>query len=394
MPPAYVTCVHALARTSVAVLSSLLLAAPVTAAPAPPLWDHVGYDAEDSWFNPRETVITAANVGRLTTKWSVKLRTSDTCSVFSPPVVSGGRIFVGDQAGISARSITTGAQQWAFSWDGFGDGARPRLAVSDGLLIAGYNDCGSVSDPNSQLIALDAATGKPRWVVRTPVMGNLVVDKGVVLISETDGVYGETLTVAYRVRDGKQLWQAPNRNTGGLSANGVVAAFTTDAEGIRTGVTTALDITGGTVRWTAKHHLAADAAAPAGDWFYGADDQDRLAAVCVRDGKVGWTAPPAEDTQNYWIAADSARVYRSSNRTVTAFDARTGKQVWNRKLKAAAFQPLVAGGLVYAESAVLDAVKGTVVAEGPTFAGDLVVTGGVVYRVNEGTLSAHVPRAG
>jgi outer membrane protein assembly factor BamB len=218
-----------------------------------------------------------------------------------------------------------------------------------------------------------------------------VVDKGVVLISETDGVYGETLTVAYRVRDGKQLWQAPNRNTGGLSANGVVAAFTTDDEGIRTGVTTALDITGGAVRWTAKRHLAADAAAPAGDWFYGADDQDRLAAVCVKDGKVRWTAPPAEDAQNYWIAADGTRVYRSSNRTVTALDARTGRQVWSRKLKASAFQPLVAGGLVYAEAVVLDAVTGTVVAEGSAFTGDLIVTGGVVYRVNEGTLSAHVP---
>ncbi|MEU4626162.1 PQQ-binding-like beta-propeller repeat protein [Actinoplanes sp. NPDC023801] len=386
-----------LARTSAVVFSFLVLAAgaavtPATAAPSPPLWDHIGYDAEDSWFNPRETTVTAATAGRLTRKWSVKLRRADTCSEFSPPVVSGGRIFVGDQAGISARSITTGAQQWAFDWDAFGDGTRPRLAVADGLLIAGYRDCGSVSDPNSQLIALDAATGRRRWAVRTPVMGNFAVDKGVALVSETDGVYGDTLTVAYRVRDGKQLWQAPNRNTGGVSANGVVAAFTTDDEGIRTGVAAALDITGGAVRWTVKRHLAADAASPAGDVFYGRDGSDRLAAVGVKDGRVRWTAPPAEDVENNWIAADGARVYRSSNRTVTALDARTGKQLWNRKLKASAYQPLVAGGLVYAEAVVLDATKGTVVAGGSTFTGDLVVTGGVVYQANEGTLSAYVPR--
>ncbi|WP_146169244.1 outer membrane protein assembly factor BamB family protein [Actinoplanes italicus] len=383
---------HALARTSAAVLSSLLLAVPATAAPAPTLWDHVGYDAEDSWFNPGERTLTAARVGRLSTKWSVKLRTADTCSDFGLPVVSGGRIFVGDRAGISARSIATGAQQWAFSWDEFGDGTRPRLAVSDGLLIAGYHDCGSVSDPNSRLIALDVATGKKRWAVRTPIMGDLVVDKGVALLSETDGVYGETLTVAYRVRDGRELWRAPNRHTGGSSANGVVAAFTTDGEGIRTGQTAALDIISGAVRWTAKHHLAAGAASPAGDVFYGSDGSDRLAAVGAGDGKVRWTAPPAEDAENYRIAADGARVYRSSNRTVAALDARTGKQLWSRKLKASAGQPLVAGGLVYAEAVVLDAVKGTVVAEGSAFTGDLIVTGGVVYRVHEGTLSAQVPR--
>jgi outer membrane protein assembly factor BamB len=364
-------------------------ATPTAAAPAPPLWDHAGYDAEDSWFNPRETTVTAATVGRLTRKWSVKLRTADTCSQFTAPVVAGGRIFVGDRAGISARSIATGAQQWAFDWDEFGDGTRPRLAVAEGLLIAGYHDCGSVSDPNSRLIALDAATGRRRWDVRTPVMGNLVVDKGVALISETDGVYGETLTVAYRVRDGKELWRAPNRNTGGTSANGVVAAFTTDDEGIRTGATAALDITAGAVRWTARHHLAAEAAAPAGDWLYGADDQDRLVSVGVKDGKVRWTAPPAEDAQNFWIATDGARVYRSSNRTVAALDARTGKQAWSRKLKAPALQPLVAGGLVYAEGAVLDAAKGTVVATGSTFTGDVIVTGGVVYQAREGVLSAY-----
>jgi outer membrane protein assembly factor BamB len=390
---AYVTCVHALVRTSAVVLSLVLtvglVTAPTAAAPAPPLWDHAGYDAEDSWFNPRETTVTAATVGRLTRKWSVELRTADTCSQFTAPVVAGGRIFVGDQAGISARSITNGAQQWTFDWDEFGDGTRPRLAVAEGLLIAGYHDCGSVSDPNSRLIALDAATGRRRWDVRTPVMGDLVVDKGLVLISETDGVYGETLTVAHRVRDGKEAWRAPNRNTGGTSANGVVAAFSTDDEGIRTGSTTALDITAGAVRWTAKRHLDAEAAAPAGDWFYGTDDQDRLVSVGVKDGKVRWTAPPAEDAQNYRLATDGTRVYRSSGRTVAALDARTGKQLWSRKLKAAAFQPLVAGGLVYAEGVVLDAARGTVVASNPAFTGDVIVTGGVVYQAREGVLSAY-----
>src|SRR4051812_19895 len=108
---------------------------PAGATPSPLHWDHAGYDAENSYYNPHETVITAASVGRLTRKWSVNLRKADDCSGFGAPVVSGGRVFVGDQAGITAYSTTTGAKRWSFDWDDFGTGWPPDLTIVGGLLI-------------------------------------------------------------------------------------------------------------------------------------------------------------------------------------------------------------------------------------------------------------------
>ncbi|MEU4155880.1 PQQ-binding-like beta-propeller repeat protein [Actinoplanes sp. NPDC026670] len=359
------------------VLAAGAAATPTGAAPAPPLWDHVGYDAEDSWFNPRETVITVATAGRLTRRWSVPLRSAETCSSFSGPVVAGGRVFVGDLAGISAYDAATGAKQWSYDWVHSNDGGIPRMAVADGLLVVGYNDCMSVSDPNPVLIALDVRNGKKRWSANSPLVGSMIVDKGAVLVSGTD-VNGDSDTVVYRIGDGRELWKAPGRRVGGSSANGVVAGFAA-------GGSKAFDIVTGAMRWTVKRHVATEAASPAGDVFYTANDKERLVAVSVKDGSVRWTAPGPTAL----IAADGTRVYRSDGEAVAALDARTGKQVWRRALSRYGGQPVVAGGVVYAGGIALDAVRGTVLPGVPPLGGDLVVTGGVLYHSHEGALTAY-----
>ncbi|GIF40719.1 outer membrane protein assembly factor BamB [Actinoplanes xinjiangensis] len=367
---------HALARTFAV---ALLLAAgtPAGAAPAPALWDHVGYDAEDSWFNPRETAITASTVRRLVRKWSVRLRSAETCSSFSGPIVAGGRVFVGDLAGITAYDAATGARRWSHDWGGSTEGGTPRMAVADGLLVVGYNDCTSVSDPNPVLLALDVRNGLRRWSADPPLIGTMIVDKGAVLASGTD-VSGDSRTVAYRVRDGRELWRAPGRRIGGTSANGTVAGFAA-------GGAKAYDITTGTVRWTVKRHLLPGAATPAGDTFYGTGDKERLVAVDVKNGAVRWTAlGPSE-----LIATDGTRLYRSDGEAIVALDARTGKQVWRRNLPAYGGQPVVAGGVVYAGGIALDAARGTVITGPPPLGGDLVVTGGVLYQSHEGALTAY-----
>jgi outer membrane protein assembly factor BamB len=373
--------VHALVRTSAValVLAVGTAATPVGAAP-PPLWDHVGYDAEDSWFNPRETVITATTVGRLAPQWSVRLRSADTCSSYSGPIVAGGRVFVGDLAGITAYNAADGARQWSYDWNGSIEGGTPRMAVADGLLVVGYNDCMSVSDPNPVLVALDVRDGKRRWSANSPLVGSMVVDKGAVLVSGTD-VSGDSETVSYRTSDGRELWKASGRRVGGSSANGVVAGFAADGS-------QSFDIVTGAVRWTVKRHLATTAASPAGDVFYGADDKERLVAVSAKDGAVRWTAPGPTES----IAADGTRVYRSDGEAIAALDARTGKQVWRRDLPRYGGQPVVAGGVVYAGGVALDATRGTVLAGTPPLGGDLVVTGGVLYQSNEGSLTAYAVR--
>ena len=72
-------------------VTRLLLSAALTCAAAPTpafagtlsLWDHPGYDAEDSHFNPLETAITIDTIAKVTRKWQVKLRTdAESCSNF------------------------------------------------------------------------------------------------------------------------------------------------------------------------------------------------------------------------------------------------------------------------------------------------------------------------
>jgi outer membrane protein assembly factor BamB len=172
----------AFSRIAAVPLSLILIATPAVASPAP-LWDHPGYDAEDSHYNPSETAIHAGSIGRLTEKWRVGLRTSDaSCGGFSAPVVSGGRIHVSDQLGISAYSTDNGKILWRYDGDDPMDSETPRLAVTDGLLIVAGGDCNSQSDPDGNLLALDARTGLPRWRQRIDIpIHSVVVDKSTVL---------------------------------------------------------------------------------------------------------------------------------------------------------------------------------------------------------------------
>jgi hypothetical protein len=47
---------------------------PVARAAGPAGWGHLGYDAEDYYYNPGEQVINASTIGSLTRRWTVRLR--------------------------------------------------------------------------------------------------------------------------------------------------------------------------------------------------------------------------------------------------------------------------------------------------------------------------------
>ncbi|MEV6306038.1 PQQ-binding-like beta-propeller repeat protein [Actinoplanes sp. NPDC051861] len=370
----------AFTRTPAVVLSIALAAAaaatPAAAAPAS-LWDHPGYDAEDSYYNPAESVINAGSIAKLGKKWSVNLRKSDaSCSGPSAPVLAGGRLFATDHLGISSYAAADGKLGWRFDWADIMDNEVPRLAVSDGLLIAANGDCNSQSDPDGQLTAIDVVTGKQRWQLPLDMpIYSAVVDKGVVVVtgwSQSD----EEAVVAYRARDGRQLWRKVNHSTTGVSANGVLLIHKTDGYGEPAGDTAAVDIGTGATRWTRKGGWTAQAASPRADRFYVTSQDRSLVAIDAATGKAVWTAAGKESAL---VAADGTRVYRTEGRGVEALDARTGKRAWITQLGVEATQPVRAGGLLYAGGAVLNASDGTVA--GPVFGGRVVVTGGLLYQV-------------
>ena len=173
-------------RTQAVVLSLIVVLAPNAArAAGPASWGHPGYDAEDSYYNPSESVVNAGTIGHLTRRWSVHLRTRDeTCTHFSAPLVAAGRVIATDEPGISAYNAVTGAPAWNYTWTDPGDTVTPQLAADGGTLIAATSGCQSQSDPNGQVVALDLATGHTRWRadLEAPVV-TLAVDKGIAVVS-------------------------------------------------------------------------------------------------------------------------------------------------------------------------------------------------------------------
>ncbi|GIF11322.1 PQQ-binding-like beta-propeller repeat protein [Actinoplanes teichomyceticus] len=374
-------------RRTVTALVFVGLALPGPAQAATPRWDHPGYDAEDSWFNPHEAALTPATVGRLTRSWSVHLRHLDeSCSGFSAPVLGAGRVFATDRAGVSAYRPSSGALSWRFTWEHADDNSTARLAVAGDLLILANGDCNSMSDPDGRLTALDTATGRVRWRLEpdNPI-DSVVVDKNVVLVSGTSPS-DEDRVAAYRVRDGRLLWSRPRHASSGVSADGLVPLATTDGSGVPTGTTVAVDIATGAPRWSRRATWQVQAASPAADRFYVTDRSGVLLSVDARTGAV-LLALPGRGTP--LLATDGPRLYVADGVRLTALAAGTGRALWSYTFPGPITQPVLAGGLVYTGSRVLNASTGA--PAGPTVPGGVIVTGGRLYQVNGPRLTTYLP---
>jgi outer membrane protein assembly factor BamB len=373
-----------LTRTSALLLSVAIAAAaaasPATAAAAP-RWDHPGFDAGDSYYNPVESVINERSVGRLARTWSVRLRDhAESCAGFSAPLVTGGLVLATDKSGISAFAATDGVRRWAFDWDEPSDNLTPRLAVSGGLLIAANGDCNSRSDPDGRLTAIDLTSGKTVWQrsFDRPVHA-VAVDMGVVVVSGWSPSDEEAVT-AFRATDGKPLWTKTGWSSTGVALNGVIVMRKTDGAGQADGGTSAIDIRDGSLRWSRLGNWVAETAF---DGLFYVTSGGRLLAVDSGSGAVLWSAAGKASSL---VAVDGQRVYRSSGRVVEALNVRDGKRVWAVRSPGEAGQPVRAGGLVYAGGQVLRASDGTAV--GPELPGHLIVTGGAAYQVEAGSLSS------
>ena len=370
---------RAFRRTLASVLLSCLVFASPAAA-ATPGWDHAGYDAEDSYYNPGESAINATTIGHLTRRWSVPLRQFPAaCGGPSTPLVAAGLVIATDQKGVSTYHATTGRLAWRFDWPDPEDSSTPTMAVSENVLVLGNGDCHSASDPDGALTALDLTTGRVRWRLTPPVPVNaFVVDKGTVVISggsESD----ETVTVAYRATDGRKLWSKPGYETSGVSAAGRIL-LTKDTS------TSAVSVLTGATTWTKPRLWQAQSATPAGDRFL-VTNGTALSLVNAASGALLWTAPGQQSTQ---LATDGRRIYRAVDSAVSALDIRDGRVVWTRTLPLTATQPVRAGGLLYTGGPALSASSGAVVSR--AFRGPQIIAGGRLYVVDSNTLNTFGPR--
>jgi alcohol dehydrogenase (cytochrome c) len=180
-------------------------------------------DRPDEWlthsraFNGRRysplAEITAANVGKLRLRWVHQLATNDPI-IEATPLVAAGAMFVSQPpSGAVALDVHTGNQLWHFGRD-----LPVSMSLCCGRVNRGVALLGStvfLGTLDAHLIALDAATGNPKWettvadvadgysiTVAPLAVGDLVI------VGVSGGEFGiRGFLAAYAADTGKQVWR-------------------------------------------------------------------------------------------------------------------------------------------------------------------------------------------
>ena len=155
-------------------------------------WAQYRYASTHNGVNPYENVLSTSTVSGLDVAWSFPTGGSVQCS----PAVAGGVVYVGsDDSNVYALDAATGAKAWSFRT---GNSIFSSPAVADGVVYVGSED--------GNVYALDAATGAKAWSFPT---GDVVdtapaVADGVVYVGS-----GNNNVYALDAATGAQAWSFP-----------------------------------------------------------------------------------------------------------------------------------------------------------------------------------------
>ena len=264
-----------------------------------PSWNGWSADGSNTRFQSAKAAgISAAQVPNLKLKWAFGL--PNAASMYSQPTIAGGRIFFGADTGyVYSLDAKSGCLAW-----GFQAAAGVRNAVSIGP-VKGHGSsafAAYLGDLRGNVYALDAATGKPLWIVSVDphplaaVTGSPILFKGrlyVPLASREEAAGGgpdypcctfRGSIVALDADTGKQIWKThiipeepkpTKKNSRGVQlyapsgggiwatptideARGVMYIGTGDAysrpvNSMNTDAIMALDLATGKPRWAVQH---------------------------------------------------------------------------------------------------------------------------------------------
>jgi polyvinyl alcohol dehydrogenase (cytochrome) len=122
-----------------------------------PMWNGWGATPANTYFqSAKDAALTPDQVPRLTLEWAFGF--PDATSAWAPPIIVGGRVFVGSHNGtVYSLDAKSGCIYWHYSAEG---GARTAMTVGPrpGGAFNVY-----FGDTNANAYALDAATGKLMW---------------------------------------------------------------------------------------------------------------------------------------------------------------------------------------------------------------------------------------
>lgn len=247
------------------------------------------------------------------------------------PAVAGGLVFTGGglNGGILALDVTTGKQRWQVPTPG-------RLTVYTTPSVVGgvvYAVTGPTSDRADTVFALDAATGRQLWAtdVGTSVFAGPAVGDGLVIVGNAD----DGKLIALDAATGEPRWTYTRTGDyfiGGASiVGGAVYIATTDGNG--GGSMLALDAASGALRWENSTHGDGQGSTPAvyGDLVIaGSHGLGFVAAYDAATGKAVWHYGVNGAVSASVLVTDDGYVIGGSqlDRRIWALDAATGDLVW------------------------------------------------------------------
>ena len=226
--------ITALAALGAAVAACSQPPPPGAAAPAPPTklaaavdsarllaangepgnWMSPGRTYDEQHFSPLQK-INAGNVKQLGLAWFYDLDTAHRGQESTPLVVDGVMYVTSAWSKVFALDAKTGAPLWTYDPKVPGQAAVNACCDVVNRGVAAWKGRVYVGTLDGRLIALDAASGKPAWEVKTvpdggryTITGAPRVVKGMVLIGNGGGEMGmRGYVTAYDALDGKQMWR-------------------------------------------------------------------------------------------------------------------------------------------------------------------------------------------
>lgn len=271
--------------------------------------------------SPARTGVYAGAISKKAPKlrWTVKTGFEGGGEYGGSPVIDEtlGLVFAGDyafNAKVSATKIADGKTAWKRDLAKNQTWLTGDVTVADGVL---YVPC------NKQVFALDAKTGKPKWVANVSgVQGTPVVVGDVVIQGAGEGV------IALSVATGRKQWLFPVKRDdvkvgvrGGIAFADGVLYFTAEQKLF------AVDVATQKKRWTIPATSRATPSVDAKHVYVWSDKG--LVAVDRGTGKQKWVAKVSTDDDNKPFAITADRLLTRSEGKLAAFDLATGRPKWS-----------------------------------------------------------------